>query len=60
IMTGASDARYFDRVCSQSIRFLPFRVSDEQLDSIHGIDECLDLNTLTKAVDYYKFMMREV
>jgi carboxypeptidase PM20D1 len=60
IMTGASDARYFDRVCSQCIRFLPFRVSDEQLDSIHGIDECLDLNTLTKAVDYYKFMMREV
>lgn len=60
IMTGASDARYFDRVCSQCIRFLPFRVSDEQLDSIHGIDECLDLNTLTQAVDYYKFMMREV
>ena len=60
LMTGASDSRYFDRVCDQCIRFLPFQIDDQQLGSIHGIDECLDLNTLTRAVDYYKFLMREV
>jgi carboxypeptidase PM20D1 len=60
IMTGASDARYFDRVCDQCIRFLPFEISDEQLSSIHGIDECLDIRTLARAVDYYKFLMMEV
>ncbi len=60
IMTGASDARFFDRVCSQCIRFLPFRISDEQLDSIHGLNENLDLDTLVPAVSYYKVLMKEV
>lgn len=60
IMTGASDARFFDRVCSQCIRFLPFRISDEQLDSVHGLNENLDLDTLVPAVSYYKVLMKGV
>ncbi|MBQ3290889.1 MAG: M20/M25/M40 family metallo-hydrolase [Mogibacterium sp.] len=57
IVTGASDARYFDRVCDQCIRFMPFKISDQQMESIHGINECLDLDTLIPAVDYYRYMM---
>ena len=60
IMTGASDARFFDRVCDQCIRFLPFRISDEQLDSVHGLNENLDLDTLVPAVSYYKVLMKGV
>ena len=59
-MTGASDARFFDRVCDQCIRFLPFEIDGRQMDSIHGIDENLDLSTLEPAVRYYRFMMKEV
>ena len=57
IMTGASDSRYYDRVCSQCIRFLPFTITEEQMESIHGINENLDVDTLEPAVDYYKYLI---
>ncbi len=60
IMTGASDSRFFDGVCGQCIRFLPFTIDDQQLSSVHGADENVDLDTLVPAVEWYKFMMREV
>ena len=60
IMTGASDARFFDRVSRQSIRFLPFQISDRQMDSIHGRNESLNLETLGPAVAYYRYLMKEV
>jgi carboxypeptidase PM20D1 len=57
VMTGASDSRYFDKLCSQCIRFLPFTIESEQLESIHGIDEWVALDTLVPAVDYYRYLM---
>ena len=60
IMTGGSDSRYFGRVCDQCIRFLPFKIDKEQLESIHGINECVGIDTLVPAVDYYKYMMKHV
>lgn len=60
IMTGASDSRFFERVCDSCIRFAPFIISGEQLDSIHGVDENVDVSTLGAAVDFYKFILREV
>ena len=60
IMTGASDSRFFDRVCGQCIRFLPFEISGQQLDSVHGLNENLDLKTLVPAVLYYRSLMKEV
>lgn len=60
IMTGASDSRYFDKVCSQCIRFLPFAIDGSQLDSIHGVNEYVDVETLVPAVEYYKYLMQHV
>ncbi|MCR5577385.1 MAG: M20/M25/M40 family metallo-hydrolase [Oscillospiraceae bacterium] len=60
LMTGASDARFFDRVCDQCIRFLPFQINDQQLGSIHGEDENVDLTALVPAVSYYRYLMKEV
>ena len=59
IMTGASDARYFSRVCDCCLRFVPFRISDEQLAGIHGINESVDLSALVPAVNFYKYIIRE-
>ena len=60
LMTGASDARFFDRICGQCIRFLPFQIDDAQLDSIHGEDENIDLKALVPAVRYYRYLLKEV
>lgn len=60
IMTGGSDSKFFGRLCDQCIRFLPFKITDEQMESVHGINECLDLDTLVPAVDYYRYMLSHV
>lgn len=60
IMTGGSDARFFDAVCDQCIRFLPFTIDSEQLESVHGINECVGIDTLVPAVDYYRYMYMHV
>ena len=60
IMTGASDSRFFSRVCDQCIRFLPFTIDSEQMESVHGINECLGIDTLVPAVDYYRYMLTHV
>ncbi len=58
IMTGASDARFFGRVCDKCYRFVPFVISEEQLEGIHGLNESVDLDTLGPAVDFYKYVMK--
>lgn len=60
VMTGASDSRYLCRVCDNCLRFTPFLITQEQLDSIHGIDENIDVSALSPAVDFYRFIISEV
>jgi carboxypeptidase PM20D1 len=60
IMNGASDSRYFTRVCDNCLRFVPFRIDNQQLNSVHGIDENVDIDTLPIAVDFYKYVIKEV
>lgn len=60
IMTGASDCRYFSRICDNCFRFSPFAITNEQLDTIHGIDENITVSELVKGVDFYKTMIREM
>lgn len=59
IMTGASDCRFMSRVSDHCYRFAPFQITDKQLDSIHGIDENIDLKSLAPAVDFFKYLMTE-
>ena len=58
VMTGASDARFFDRVCDQCVRFVPLRADEAQLSSVHGLNENVALDALAPAVDFYRRMMR--
>lgn len=60
VMTAASDSRYLSRVCSNCFRFTPFRITQEQLDSIHGINENVDIAALAPAVQFYQYMMTEI
>lgn len=60
IMTAASDCRYFSRNSENCLRFLPFKINDQQLSSIHGYDENVDVAALTPAVDFYKFIMKKL
>ncbi len=59
IMNAATDSRYFGKLCDNCIRFVPFRIDKQQLDSVHGIDENVDVATLAPAVDFYKYVIKE-
>lgn len=59
VMNAASDSRYMSRVCDNCLRFAPFAISEEQLNSVHGIDECVDIDTLSHAVDFYRYVITE-
>lgn len=59
IMTGASDSRFLSRVCEHCIRFTPFTITDEQLESIHGVNEYVDVAALPPAVDFYRLLLTE-
>ncbi|MBQ8796800.1 MAG: M20/M25/M40 family metallo-hydrolase [Oscillospiraceae bacterium] len=59
LMTGASDSRFLSRVCDNCIRFAPFKISNEQMATVHGIDENIDVDTLAPGVDFYKFIIKE-
>ena len=59
VMTGASDSRYLSRVCDNCLRFAPFSITQEQLASVHGIDENVDLSALAPAVDFYRYVIKE-
>lgn len=60
LMTGASDSRFLSRVSDNCLRFAPFSITNEQLDSIHGLDENVDIDSLSQAVDFFKYIMQEV
>lgn len=58
LMTGCSDSRFMARVSDHNLRFTPFLINHEQMGTIHGIDECVDVSCLAPAVDFYKYVMR--
>lgn len=58
IMTGGSDARYMRIISDNCIRFAPFHITGEQLSSIHGINENVDIDALEPAVDFYKYIIK--
>ncbi len=60
IMNGASDSRYFNRVCENCLRFVPFNIDNQQYGSVHGIDENVFIKCLPEAVDFYRYVIKEV
>ena len=59
VMNGASDCRYMSRLSDNCFRFTPFQISEKQMDSVHGLDENIDIKALSPAVDFYKYIITE-
>ncbi len=60
VMTGASDCRFMSKISDHCLRFSPFQITEKQMESIHGLDENLDITSLAPAVDFYKYIITEV
>lgn len=54
VMTGGTDARFYEEICDACIRFSPVVFGPEQMKGMHGLNENIDCFSLPGAVDFYK------
>ena len=58
VMTGGTDARFYQEICDACIRFSPVVYGPAQMKGMHGLNENVDSFSLPGAVDYYKAIIR--
>ena len=54
VMTGATDARNYERIAENVVRFAPVIYGPEQMKGMHGVNENIEYNCLPGCVDFYK------
>ncbi len=58
VMTGATDAHFYQEICDSCVRFAPVIYGPEQMKGMHGLNENIEYNCLPGAVDFYKNLIR--
>ena len=58
VMTGATDARFYQEICDHVFRFAPVIYGPEQMKGMHGLNENIEASCLPGAVDFYKNLIR--
>ena len=54
VMTGGTDAKFYNDVCDHCLRFAPIEINKQQYGSVHSYNENVDAAALVPAVDFYK------
>ena len=57
VMTGATDARFYQEICDNVVRFAPVVYGPEQMRGMHGLNENIKYNCLPGAVAFYQRLM---
>ena len=60
VMTGGTDARSYEEICPNCIRFCPVRMTQEQLETVHAANENIHASSLAGAVRCYKRILSGV
>lgn len=60
IFIGATDACRLDDLSERIILFNPIRISSEEFETFHGIDESVSLKDLANAVTFMKKYLRQL
>ena len=58
VMTGATDARFYQEICDHVVRFAPVVYGPEQMRGMHGINENIEYACLPGAVAFYTRMIK--
>lgn len=59
LMVQASDSRHYGEISDRVYRFSAADMTDEELDSIHGNNEHIRLDTICRAVEFFIRIMKE-
>ncbi len=57
VLSAGTDAWRLTPVCDCVLRFAPTRMSNQQLGSIHAVDENLDIAAVAEAAVFYKYFV---
>ena len=57
--TNCISVSFMSEISDNCLRFTPFTIDGEQLESIHGENENVNVSALPKAVDFYKTFIEE-
>ena len=60
VMTGGTDARHYEAISDNCIRFSPIRMTQKQLASVHTVNENIDAASLAGAVRCYKHILKDI
>ena len=58
VMTGATDAQFYQPICPSCIRFAPVIYGPEQMRGMHGLNENIEYNCLPGAVRFYRNLIK--
>ncbi|MBQ3422308.1 MAG: M20/M25/M40 family metallo-hydrolase, partial [Romboutsia sp.] len=58
IMLAGTDSRHYCDVCDCVIRFAPLKLNNQQLNSPHGINENVSIDSLVGACEFYRYFIQ--
>lgn len=58
ISNTASDSSAYSRYCKQCLGLNPFLITKQQMGTIHGVDENIDISTLVPGVDVFRNVLQ--
>lgn len=58
VMTGATDAQFYQPICPSCIRFAPVIYGPGQMKGMHGLNENIEYNCLPGAVSFYQNLIK--
>jgi carboxypeptidase PM20D1 len=60
LVVGATDARHFTDLSKNVYRFIPVRINDEDIETVHGTNERIRVDAQAKAVQFYYAYIKEI
>jgi len=58
IMTAITDSRYYQKLCNSTFRFIPYKLDTKELSGIHGHDERISEENISRGLMFYTALMR--
>ena len=58
LLAGGTDARRMEKLCPHVFRFSPFVFSAEELSRVHGYDERISIENLSRGVSFFRQMLQ--
>lgn len=58
VLAAGTDARWMSDVCPCTLRLAPIDINMQQFNSVHSIDENIDLSAIGEAIEFYREVIK--